>query len=198
MSKHPHILIFTGPFASGKTDLVKHYAENGFNRAITATTRPPRPDEEDGKDYYFQTRTAFENMGVCGELVESIAVNGHCYGTPRSSVLSPFYNRQSIVLSLDPCGALHFQDYGDEDIRRAVIAVYVDVGFALATKRARERPGGMPFDELKRRFATRKQEERLKPEFRHIVHNDGAFAATVSAIDRIIEIRRQEVALVPA
>jgi guanylate kinase len=87
----PRALILSAPSGTGKTTLARRLVEelSGARLSISATTRPPRGKEQDGKDYHFVNGTEFDLLVARGELLEWATVHGHRYGTPRSSFEAP-------------------------------------------------------------------------------------------------------------
>ena len=94
------LIILTGPSGSGKTTaeriLERQY---GFSRIISHTTRPPRPGEVNGADYYFVTEEEFLSL----EMAEKTVYNGHRYGTTWQELLSK--TRKPCVVVAEPKGA---------------------------------------------------------------------------------------------
>src|SRR5690625_1738145 len=83
----PFPLVIAAPSGAGKTSLAhalieRHPEEVMFS--ISATTRPRREEESEGRDYYFVTDAEFDRMIESGELIEWATVHGNRYGTPRS------------------------------------------------------------------------------------------------------------------
>ena len=97
-------IILMGKAASGKDTLQKQLISQGFERVVTATTRPPREREKDGVDYHFLSEDKFETMIGFDELVEYTKFNGTYYGCPKSSI-DPDKD-QCIIL--EPEGARNF------------------------------------------------------------------------------------------
>src|SRR5947209_19614706 len=84
------LIIVSGPSGSGKSTLIRHLLRRHPDRlrlAVSATTRARRPDEEEGRDYYFWTPEQFQRGLDEGKFLEHAAVHGvHWYGTLRSEV----------------------------------------------------------------------------------------------------------------
>ena len=77
-----HIVVLVGPSGAGKTSLVKKAVACGLATSIvTCTTRPPRPDEIEGIDYYFWSPARFDQAFETGQLFEREPIHGYWYGT---------------------------------------------------------------------------------------------------------------------
>jgi guanylate kinase len=96
----PRALILSAPSGTGKTTLARRLVEElpGARLSISATTRPPRGKEQDGKDYHFVSGDQFDVLVARGELLEWAMVHGHRYGTPRTSLQAP---GSWVVLDID-------------------------------------------------------------------------------------------------
>ncbi|MBN1136751.1 MAG: guanylate kinase [Anaerolineae bacterium] len=103
----PLLVIISGPSGVGKDSVVQRMKERGypFHFVITATDRPPRPDEVDGRDYYFYTTAEFERMIAQGELLEHARVYGQHKGIPKAHVRQALASRQDVVMRVDIQGA---------------------------------------------------------------------------------------------
>jgi guanylate kinase len=103
----PLLTIISGPSGVGKDTVVQRMKERGypFYFVITATDRPPRPDEVDGRDYYFYTTAEFERMIAQGELLEHACVYGQHKGIPKAHVRQALASGQDVVMRVDIQGA---------------------------------------------------------------------------------------------
>ena len=101
------LFVVAGASGTGKTTLVKHALESvpGLEFSVSATTRPIRAGETDGKDYLFLDRTSFMKRVDDGEFLEWAEVYGNCYGTLRRPVEDVLQRGQSILLDIDTQGA---------------------------------------------------------------------------------------------
>ena len=103
----PVFLVVAGPSGSGKSTLCERFVAEvpGFARVVTATTRPPRPGEADGRDYHFLTPEQFDAKVVAGEFLEWAWVFGrHRYGTLAAAVLGPLAAGRSLIINVDVQG----------------------------------------------------------------------------------------------
>lgn len=96
----------SGPSGVGKTTVVSRLlADPTLDRAVTATTRSPRPGEVDGEDYVFLSRSEFERRVAQDGFLEHAVVHGELYGTPRQSVEAVLDAGGVCLLNIDVQGA---------------------------------------------------------------------------------------------
>jgi guanylate kinase len=104
------LIVISGPSGAGKTTLVKRLFEEcpELSSSVSATTRPPRPGETDGVDYYFLSPEEFERRRLAGEFLECFEVfdRGTWYGTLAGEVAPSLEAGKSIVLEIDVQGAM--------------------------------------------------------------------------------------------
>jgi guanylate kinase len=102
------IFIISAPSGCGKTTLCKRLLEDKLNlkHSISATTRPPRRGEVDGKDYFFVSPEEFRAMIKRKELLEHEDNFGSLYGTPKKFVFSLLDKGRNVLLSIDVKGAV--------------------------------------------------------------------------------------------
>ena len=99
--------VVSGPSGSGKSTLSRRAVERaGVALSISATTRPRRETEVQGKDYYFITEEEFTAKIEAGEFLEYARVFDHYYGTPASKVVEKLQAGQNVVLEIDVQGAM--------------------------------------------------------------------------------------------
>ena len=102
-----NIFIICAPSGAGKTSLVAELLRRDRNTrlSVSHTTRAPRPGEQDGRDYHFVSRPAFEAMIERGEFLESAEVHGNLYGTSQGWIDEQGAGDVDIVLEIDWQGA---------------------------------------------------------------------------------------------
>jgi guanylate kinase len=101
------LFVIAAPSGAGKTSLVHALMERepGLRFSISYTTRPQRPNEVHGRDYFFVTRDEFERMAAEGGFLEYATVFDNNYGTPRAQVEQSLSAGQDLVLEIDWQGA---------------------------------------------------------------------------------------------
>lgn len=90
--------------------------------SISATTRPPRPGEQEGREYFFRSRREFEAMAASGDMLEHAAVFGHLYGTPRAPVEAAIDAGHDVLFDVDWQGG---QQIRNSSLRDAVVSVFI-------------------------------------------------------------------------
>ena len=102
-----NVFIICAPSGAGKTSLVAELLrrDRSARLSVSHTTRGPRPGEQDGRDYHFVARPAFEAMIERGEFLESAEVHGNLYGTSQAWIDEQLARDVDIVLEIDWQGA---------------------------------------------------------------------------------------------
>jgi guanylate kinase len=102
------LLVLSGPSGCGKTTLARRLEERaaggGLVRSVSVTTRPPRPGEREGRDYFFVSSQRFHELVNRGKLLEHREMFGYRYGTPRAPVEQRLAEGTNVVLVLDAEG----------------------------------------------------------------------------------------------
>lgn len=176
------VLVVSGPGGVGKGTVVAALVASRPDLAVSvsATTRPPRPGERDGRDYHFVDRDTFAAMAGNGEFLEWAEFNGHCYGTPWASVTGPTATGGTVVLEIDVQGATQVR----ARVPDAVLVFLLPPDMATLEARLRGR-GTDDEDTIRRRLALAAGELAQQDRFDHRIVNHRV-ADTVAAIDRIL------------
>ena len=116
------LFVLSSPSGAGKSTIARMLmaGDDGVAMSVSATTRPIRPGEIDGKDYHFVTEAAFEEMVAQGEFLEWAHVFGHRYGTLKSEVLRVIEGGRDVLLDIDWQGTQQLKQV-DPDIVRVFI-----------------------------------------------------------------------------
>ena len=100
------MIVISGPSGVGKGTVlgIAMDKRSDLRFSVSATTRPPRPSEQDGIHYYFITKERFEQMIAAGEFLEYDAHAANYYGTPRTQALEKM-EKGHVLLDIEPKGA---------------------------------------------------------------------------------------------
>lgn len=118
------LFVLSSPSGAGKSTIARKLMENDdqLSMSVSATTRPPRPGEVDGKDYHFVDVPTFKDMVGDGEFLEWAHVFGHRYGTPRGPVEANLEAGCDVLFDIDWQGAQQlYQEAGNDVVRVFVL-----------------------------------------------------------------------------
>ncbi len=117
------MLVFSSPSGAGKTTISRKLLEKDDNLelSISATTRPRRPGEVNGKDYFFVSSEQFEAMVARGEMLEHAQVFDHRYGTPREPVEKALQAGRDVLFDIDWQGTQQVADKAPRDLVRVFV-----------------------------------------------------------------------------
>jgi guanylate kinase len=103
----PLLIVISGPSGVGKDTIIQRMKERNlhFQFVVTATTRPPRPNEVDGKDYFFYSLDDFSQMIQRGDLLEYALVYNDYKGIPKAQVREALKSGKDVIMRLDVQGA---------------------------------------------------------------------------------------------
>ncbi|WFN91146.1 guanylate kinase [Arcanobacterium wilhelmae] len=174
--------VISGPTAVGKGTVLKELLARAPQLwySISATTRPARPGESDGVDYYFVSDEQFDEMVESGSMLEWAVVHRmHRYGTPRKPVEDALAAGKTVILELDLAGARQVR----ESMPEAIQIFLAPPSFEDLQYRLRAR-GTETQEDQQRRLETAKVELAAESEFDYIVVNDTVAQAT----DELLQI----------
>ena len=163
------LILISGPSGTGKgtvCDLLRQKHPE-ISYSISATTRQPRPGEQDGVNYYFYTKEKFREMIDQGHLLEWAEVYGNFYGTPKQKVLDRLEAGEDILLEIDTQGALNVMKVMPEGLFIFLLPP------SLEELAARLKGRGTETEEsLHRRLGVAVDEIKLATKYRYVVVND--------------------------
>ncbi len=112
------MLVLSSPSGAGKTTIARALLASDANLtlSISATTRPIRPGERDGEDYFFVASEKFEAMAATGQFLEHAKVFGHRYGTPRAMVESALEAGRDVLFDIDWQGTQQRAEQARDDL----------------------------------------------------------------------------------
>ncbi len=142
------LFVVSAPSGTGKTTLCRAMTRifPGLHYSVSYTTRPPRPGDENGRDYHFVTLSEFQRMIESGEFAEWAEIYGHRYGTSKTILQKVREEGRDVILDIDEQGARQVRDKNLSGIFILIL------------------PPTLP--ELKRRLAGRNTEEKAALEER--------------------------------
>jgi guanylate kinase len=173
--------VITGPSGVGKGTLIRGLRERipELELSVSATTRRPRPGEEDGVDYHFLTPEEFERRVVAGEFVEHATYSGNRYGTLRSELERRLRAGVPVVLEIEVQGARLVRSALPDAFQVFIAPPSVEALRARLVGRGTDAP-----DQVDERLQTAERELEAQPEFARVVVNDRLEQAT----DQLAEI----------
>lgn len=112
------MLVLSSPSGAGKTTLSRRLLaqDDRITMSVSVTTRPPRPGEENGKDYFFVSVPEFERLRDNGELLEHATVFGNLYGTPRPAVEAALTAGRDVLFDIDWQGTQQLDQSAEQDL----------------------------------------------------------------------------------
>jgi guanylate kinase len=181
-SQPGNVIVISAPSGTGKTTLVSRLlrAVPGLRFSVSHTTRPPRPGERNGREYFFVSRRSFERKAHRGEFVEWAEVYGQLYGTSRQELQRARRANRDVLLDLDV--------QGHRQVRRclpdAVSIFLLPPSYEELAKRLRRRHSDAP-ETIERRLADARREIRRWREYDFVVVND-AIATAGRALKAVV------------
>lgn len=177
------LIVVSAPSGSGKTTIAKKILEKFpfIKFSVSATTRPKRNGEVDGKDYFFLTREEFEKKIQNGELLEWEEIYGNYYGTLKSVVETALKNGDVLLFDVDVNGAISIKRKFPDD---AVLIFIKPPNMEVLKERLRRR-GTENEEQLKKRIERVPMELEKSSYFDYIFVND-KLEDTVKAVLRAV------------
>ena len=178
-------LIFSAPSGSGKTTIVKHliYRFPELSFSISATSRSPRSNEENGKDYYFLTLDAFHHAISAEELLEYEEVyKGRYYGTLKREVERIWSENKVVVFDVDVVGGVNLK----KKLGEKALAIFIKVSDLSILEHRLDSRGTEDVQSLHVRVDKARHEMTYESQFDLTLINDNLEEALKSA-EKIVE-----------
>jgi guanylate kinase len=180
---NPFPLILSSPSGGGKTTIARLLLErrSDVGYSVSCTTRPPRPGEQHGKDYFFLAKEEFEARRARDEFAESATVHGNLYGTLRNEVKRVLASGTHVIMDIDVQGARQFARAFPESVLVFLLPPSADVLIGRLRARQTEDDG-----KLLVRLRSAREELREVGAYQYVVVNDDlehAYAQVASIID---------------
>ena len=182
----------SAPSGTGKTTICREVLKTvpDLKLSISYTTRPPRPIEKDGKDYFFVTESKFRDMIQQEAFAEWAQVHGHSYGTPKKALLASIESGQDVLLNIDSQGAMQLK----KCFPQAVFVYLLPPSFETLKARLMERAAD-PSEVINKRLEKATEEIRNYSAYSYLIVNDDLKKA-VDDLRAIIQAERLKVHLV--
>lgn len=187
----PLLIVLSGPSGVGKDTVIQSMMGRGlpFHFVVTATTRPPRPEERHGVDYFFLTKDEFAEMIDQDELLEYAIVYNDYKGIPKQQVRQALASGKDVVMRVDVQGAATVRKLCPEAVLVFLTTQNEEELVHRLTVRKSETPEG-----LKLRIATARQELKRIDIFDYVVVNqDSHLHQTVDTIAAIVHVEHHRV-----
>ncbi len=190
-TRQPLLIVISGASGVGKDTIIQRMQERRlpFHFVVTATTRPARPGEVHGRDYFFISNDEFAEMIEKNELLEYAIVYNDYKGIPKQQVRDALATGHDVIMRLDVQGAAKIRSIAPGAVLIFITAASEEEMVARLRARKTETPEGM-----KLRIATaRKELQRIKEFDYRVINRDMALDETVDTIIAIIEAEHSRV-----
>jgi guanylate kinase len=181
------MLVLSSPSGAGKTTLSRRLLEKDCKvvLSISATTRPGRPDEVEGRDYFFVSDSEFQHTVKSGEFLEHALVFGHHYGTPKKPVVDALVAGRDVLFDIDWQGTQQLRQQARED----VVSIFVlPPSREELERRLRARAQDAP-DVVTRRMAKADDEISHWAEYDYVIVNEDIDRAQTQ-VETILDAER--------
>ena len=191
MDRKGILVVVSGFSGSGKGTLMKALVEkyHQYALSISATTRQPRPGEENGREYFFVTREAFQKMAEENALIEYAQYVENYYGTPREYVEKQLASGRDVILEIEIQGALRIKEqYPD------ALLLFITPPSAEELKRRLTNRGTESAEVIEARLKRAAEEAEGVEAYDYIVVNDELEACT-ERLHQLIEAQHSRTSL---
>lgn len=168
------LFVVSSPSGGGKGTIIRHVLDvvPNLSYSVSYTTRAPRLNEVDGREYFFVSRETFDEMVGAGEFLEWACVHGNFYGTSKSQILEETAAGADIILEVDVQGAASVRQL----LMDSVSIFILPPSYEVLRQRLIDRGTDSP-EELKVRLRNAPDELRQYSSFDYVIINDQVAAA---------------------
>lgn len=179
------LFVVSGPSCAGKHTILRPVLarDSGIEYAVSATTRPPRPGEVNGKDYFFLSEAAFRRRVAAGDFVEWAQVHGRLYGTLHEELDRHLRTGKDLVLELDVQGMRNVKAE-----RPDVVTVFVMAPSLEELERRLRRRGADDEAAIALRLRNARRELAARKEYDYVIVND----VIEEAVEKMLAIIREQ------
>jgi guanylate kinase len=183
-----YLVVISAPSGGGKTSIIRGILDakdSDYSYSISMTTRPPRPGERHGHDYYFISPAEFEQKIRDNGFVEWAEVHNYLYGTPRAALDGLLAAGKLVLMDLDVQGGLNVkQKYGDH-----AILIFIKPPSLESLKARLHRRNTDSLEDIDVRLQAAARELAMAEQYDHIIINND-LQETVKQVAAIVNSRR--------
>jgi len=181
------LMVLSSPSGAGKTTLARRLIEsdNEIAMSVSVTTRPPRPGEAEGRDYFFIDDAAFKRMRETDALLEWARVFDNFYGTPRASVEKAIKSGRDVLFDIDWQGAQQLS----EKMKHDVVRVFILPPSAAALEKRLQTRAQDSAEVVRRRMEAASAEISHWPEYDYVIVN-ASVDASMAGLKAILTAER--------
>lgn len=180
-------MVLSSPSGAGKTTISRRLlsADDTIDLSISVTTRPPRPKEKNGRDYFFIDKVEFNLMVNRGQLLEHAKAFGHYYGTPRAPVEKALAEGRDVLFDIEWQGTQQLAEKAREDM----VSVFILPPSWHELQRRLNRRAQDAQAEIDRRMAKASDEMSHWAEYDYIIVNNN-LDKSIEAVKAILQSER--------
>jgi guanylate kinase len=194
-NSNPLLVVISAPSGAGKTTLCEHTlaVRPEMTRAVTCTTRPPRPDEKDGVHYYFLDAGTFLKRVQAGNFLEHATVYGNSYGTLKSEVLGKLRAGRDVLLNVDVQGAAAIRAHAEQDaeLKRSLVTVFLTPPSMAVLEARLKKRGQDPPPAIQKRLSVARQEIAQWKNFDYLIVS-GPIAEDLRRLQAILDAEKMK------
>ncbi len=189
------LIILSSPSGAGKSTLARRLMawDPALSFSVSATTRPPRAGEVEGREYYFRDRGAFESMVSGGEMLEHAEVFGHFYGSPAQPVEAAIAAGRDVLFDVDWQGG---QQIRNSVLGKHTLSLFILPPSILELERRLVARGQDSAEVIAQRMRKSRDEISHWPEYDYVLVNDD-LDVTERRLRTIIEAERLRISQQP-